>query len=132
MKLTPNKFKKIIQEELEKMMLKVETFDTGTAGDEVGGMTLQQKIKHCKDNGGEWEAGQCSKGLEEKKLTSKARNALPDSDFVYPGERKYPIHDLSHAKNALSRASGTSEEEKVDAAVYKKYPSLKKNKKKGK
>ena len=114
MKLTPNKFKKIIQEELEKMMLKVETFETRSGG-QFGPLGNRDEEE-----------------LDEKKLTSKARNALPDSDFVYPGERKYPIHDLSHAKNALARASGTPEEEKVDAAVYKKYPSLKKNKKKGK
>jgi hypothetical protein len=28
-----------------------------------------------------------------KKLTYKEREELPDSDFVYPGERKYPIND---------------------------------------
>lgn len=39
------------------------------------------------------------------KLTSKERNALPTSEFALPGERKFPIPDASHARNALARAS---------------------------
>ena len=64
----------------------------------------------------------------EKKLTYKARKSLPKKSFVYPKERKYPIHDISHARNALSRVSqhGTpAEKRKVRSAVCNKYPSLK-------
>jgi Family of unknown function (DUF6582) len=39
------------------------------------------------------------------KLTSKARNALPKSEFAIPSERKYPIENASHAANAKARAS---------------------------
>ncbi|WP_200962658.1 hypothetical protein [Terrabacter sp. Soil810] len=42
----------------------------------------------------------------------------------------YPILDLEHARNALARVAqhGTAaEQEKVRAAVVKKYPSLKKD-----
>lgn len=39
------------------------------------------------------------------KLTSKKRNKLPDSDFALPKERKYPVNDKAHAKNAKARAS---------------------------
>lgn len=39
------------------------------------------------------------------KLTSKQRNSLPSSAFAIPSERKYPINDASHAKNAKARAS---------------------------
>lgn len=63
----------------------------------------------------------------EKKLTSKKRKSLPSSSFVFPKERKYPIHDISHARNALSRVAqhGTPEEKKkVKAAVQKRYPSI--------
>jgi len=60
--------------------------------------------------------------LEE--LTSKARKDLPDSAFVYPKERRYPIHDLAHARNALARSSGKPEEGKVRSAVCKKFPEL--------
>jgi hypothetical protein len=63
--------------------------------------------------------------LDEKKLSSKERNKLPDSAFALPKERKYPIHNITHAKNALARSSGKPEEKRVKAAVYKKYPSLK-------
>ena len=38
------------------------------------------------------------------KLTSKARKALPSSDFAGPG-RSYPIPDKSHAVNAKARAT---------------------------
>jgi hypothetical protein len=66
----------------------------------------------------------------ESKLTYAQRQELPDSAFVYPAERKYPIHDITHARNALARvsANGTPEEQKkVRAAVYRKYPELKKD-----
>jgi len=64
-------------------------------------------------------------------LTYKQRKGLKKTSFAIPGERKYPIQDISHARNALARVSqyGTSEEKKkVRAAVYRKYPSLKKKK----
>ena len=58
------------------------------------------------------------------KLTAAARNALPASAFVYPGERKYPIHDINHARDALARSSGKAEESTVRAAVHRRYPGL--------
>ena len=62
-------------------------------------------------------------------LTESKRNSLPSSAFVFPDSRKYPIHDLAHARNALARVSefGTSSEKSaVRAAVNRKYPTLKK------
>ncbi len=38
-------------------------------------------------------------------LTARKRNALPKSDFGLPGERKYPMPDASHARDAKARAS---------------------------
>ena len=38
------------------------------------------------------------------KLTSKARNRLPDSAFAGPG-RSYPVEDPGHAANAKARAA---------------------------
>lgn len=61
------------------------------------------------------------------KLTYKQRKALPHTEFAIPGERKYPIEDASHARNALSRVSqhGTpSEKSKVRSAVKRKYPGI--------
>jgi hypothetical protein len=63
------------------------------------------------------------------KLTSKARNALPTSDFALPGSRGFPVNDRNHAVNALARASNKPEyiKAKVKAKVYSKFPDLKKH-----
>jgi len=60
------------------------------------------------------------------KLTTKSRNALKSSTFVFPGTRKFPIPDPNHARNALSRAGaiGGSTESKVRAAVHRKFPNI--------
>lgn len=66
------------------------------------------------------------------RLTSKKRKSLKKKSFAIPGKRKYPIHDKSHARNALARVSqhGTAAEKKaVRAAVKRKYPSIGKKKK---
>jgi hypothetical protein len=39
------------------------------------------------------------------KLSSALRGELPKSDFGLPGQRAYPMPDVSHARNAKSRAS---------------------------
>lgn len=38
-------------------------------------------------------------------LKAKSRNALADSVFGLPGQRKYPMPDRSHAANAKARAT---------------------------
>ena len=56
------------------------------------------------------------------KLDAKERNALPKNDFGLPAERKYPMEDKNHARNAKTRASeeehkgviSKSTEEKID------------------
>ena len=61
------------------------------------------------------------------KLTSKARNALPDKAFAGPG-RSYPIENASHARNALARVSQHGYPElkaKVRDAVHRKFPGIK-------
>lgn len=65
-------------------------------------------------------------------LTTEKRKHLPKSVFAIPEKRKYPIHDRVHAINALARVSqfGTpAEKRRVRAAVYRRYPDLKKGKK---
>jgi len=60
------------------------------------------------------------------KLTAAQRKKLPKKEFALPGGR-YPINDMSHARNALARVSqhGSPEEKKkVRAKVHKKYPSI--------
>lgn len=61
------------------------------------------------------------------KLTQEQRDALPDSAFALPGKRMYPIHDIEHAREALSMvaAHGTPEEqEQVRKKVHKRYPQI--------
>jgi hypothetical protein len=38
-------------------------------------------------------------------LSTKKRNSEPKSEFGLPEERKYPMPDESHARNAKARAS---------------------------
>ena len=66
-------------------------------------------------------------------LTTKGRKRIKKSNFALPAQRKYPIHDLPHARNALARVAqygSSGEKSKVRAAVYKKYPSLRKRRRK--
>jgi hypothetical protein len=61
-------------------------------------------------------------------LTYGARKKLKRGSFVFPGKRRYPIHDIAHGRNALARVSqfgSAGEKRRVRAAVYKKYPGLK-------
>lgn len=62
------------------------------------------------------------------KLTYARRKRMRSSSFALPRQRKYPIHDLPHARNALARVSafGTRKEQgTVKRKVYRKFPSLK-------
>jgi 2'-5' RNA ligase len=70
--------------------------------------------------------------VDKDALTTDERNDLHDKTFALPDERKYPIPDLAHARNALARVAqhGTADEQKkVRAAVYRKFPDLKKTEK---
>ena len=40
---------------------------------------------------------------EHGELSSKDRDDLPDSVFAFPKQRKEPLTDASHVKNALAR-----------------------------
>jgi hypothetical protein len=40
---------------------------------------------------------------EHGQLDSADRDALPDSVFAFPDERKLPLVDASHVRNALAR-----------------------------
>ena len=48
-------------------------------------------------------------------LSSKEKNDLPDSVFAFPKQRKEPITDASHVRNALARfdqVKGVSDEDR--------------------
>ena len=42
-------------------------------------------------------------------LTTRRRKSLPKSDYGLPEQRKYPMPDKSHARNAKARASQQEE-----------------------
>lgn len=62
-------------------------------------------------------------------LTEKQREGLPDSEFAFPKERKEPIPDADHVRDALARfdqVQGVSNAERDEAwkrilAAAKKY-----------
>lgn len=64
-----------------------------------------------------------------KTLTRMGRAHVADKNFALPGKR-YPIHDMVHARNALARVAqhGTPKEQvAVRSRVHNKFPSLEKN-----
>ncbi len=55
---------------------------------------------------------------EHGKLDSKDRNSLPDTVFAFPKERKEPLTDASHVRNAIARfdqTAGVSDKEREQA-----------------
>ena len=69
------------------------------------------------------------------KLKARKRNRLPKRSFAIPSKRLYPIHDKAHARAALAyakRPNTRGSYATVRRAVLKRYPSLKKGRKRGK
>lgn len=68
-----------------------------------------------------------AKGAVKKKvLTTKTRKALPAGAFALPN-RRYPIHDKAHARNALARVAqnGTPAEQAiVRRKVKARFPGI--------
>jgi hypothetical protein len=54
------------------------------------------------------------------KLTTTSRKKLPSSKFALPKERKYPVENASHAKNAKARASEMENKGKISSATKEK------------
>lgn len=66
------------------------------------------------------------------RLSTRGRKRIKASNFALPG-RRYPIHDRSHARNALARVAqhGTAAQKRtVRRAVRRKYPSIGKRRRK--
>ena len=61
------------------------------------------------------------------KLTYKEKKHLRKTQFAVPEKRKYPIEDISHARNALARVElygSPMEKHEVREAVHNRYPSI--------
>lgn len=50
------------------------------------------------------------------KLNAAKRNKIPKKEFGLPGERKYPMEDKAHARNAKARASEMENKGKLSAS----------------
>jgi hypothetical protein len=97
---------------------------SGEPDDEPKGKKLGGKVIKAK---GKKPARRLDKMARGGKLTYQERKNLPKSDFIFPAQKKYPIPDASHARNALARVAqhGTPEQKtKVKSAVHRKYPSI--------
>jgi hypothetical protein len=72
--------------------------------------------------GGGWTTtnGPCSGPNQEvaimAELTEKKRDSLKSSTYGLPEERKYPMPDKSHARNAKARASQQEDKGNLTAA----------------
>lgn len=53
------------------------------------------------------------------KLTTSQKNSEPKREFGLPKQRKYPMPDASHARNAKARASQMEHQGKLSAADKK-------------
>jgi hypothetical protein len=58
--------------------------------------------------------------LTGKAITTKTRNELPNSDFAIPDERRFPIHDEAHRKNAWARVENADLTDAEKAEVRNK------------
>jgi hypothetical protein len=54
------------------------------------------------------------------KLTESKRNTEPAKEFGLPEQRKYPMPDAAHARNAKARAAQMEHQGKLSAADKKK------------
>lgn len=54
------------------------------------------------------------------KLTTEGRKKIPKKEFGLPGEKKYPMPDKSHAKNAKARASQMEKKGKLSESSKSK------------
>ena len=61
------------------------------------------------------------------KLDEQQRQALPQFDFAYPSQRRYPINDLEHGRLALTYVmapSNRADRYHVMLRVFQRYPQL--------
>jgi hypothetical protein len=64
------------------------------------------------------EALLAGKELQMSELDAKDREELKDSQYAFPKERKEPIEDASHVRNAIARfdqVEGVSDKERDEA-----------------
>jgi hypothetical protein len=67
---------------------------------------------------GRWRVESARKGAAMSELSEKQRDRLDEDQFAFPKERKEPLTNASHVRNAISRfnqVEGVSDSERDDA-----------------
>ena len=54
------------------------------------------------------------------KLTAASRKKIPSKEFGFPSERKYPVEDKAHARNAKARAAQEFNKGKLSSSAKSK------------
>jgi hypothetical protein len=72
---------------------------------------------------GSWRALNLPRRITVAKLTPSKKKAEPNKEFGLPEQRKYPMPDASHARNAKARASQMEHQGKLSAADKNKIDS---------
>src|SRR6202030_3252092 len=57
-------------------------------------------LRSC-DGAGNWALACHARNMS--KMTDASRDHIADEDFAFPKERKEPIHDSAHVRNAIAR-----------------------------
>lgn len=107
------------QEVEETAALKLEMFDTGSVGDEVGGMTNDQKKTQCEKIGGTWTDGHCVQ-TEDNSAETTINEASADEDSfaceegeVY-NENSEECEDAGAEEAPSPAAERTTQKESLD------------------
>jgi hypothetical protein len=69
-------------------------------------------------NGGVGDAFPIGKETDMSELSEKQRDRLDDDNYAFPKERKEPLNDAKHVRNAVARfnqVEGVSDSERDDA-----------------
>lgn len=56
------------------------------------------------------------KALQEKALTAKEKEAIPNSEYGLPNKKKYPLNDVKHLKSAIRFFNYVSEDDEAELA----------------
>lgn len=86
-----------------------------TASDSTGAVTMDlgPADVHVPSAGARYRKGKTPTMAE---ISTKKRNALPGGQFALPDQRKFPIHDAAHVRNAAARLAQVIKAGKISSA----------------
>lgn len=69
--------------------------------------------------GGRFRRGEPTEPKQMSVLTAKGRKSIPQKYFALPKEKKYPIEDAAHVRDAASRLEGEKNKGAISPAKYR-------------